>query len=134
MSLAAARNTMATQDLNAVVTFREALSSAVRYWEPRRLAYNAALLVVVGGAFVAGLPVSKRAISAEPMLVLFVLAVLANVAYCGAYIPDVALQLTSFRYLWLRLRWVVLVIGTLMACALAYLLVAGMFGLVDGNW
>ena len=73
---------------NASVTFREALSNAVRYWEPRRLVYNAVLLIVVGGAFVAGLPVSKRVISAEPLLFLFIMAVLANIAYCGAYIPD----------------------------------------------
>ena len=125
---------MTNADSNSAVTFREALSGAVRYWEPRRLAYNAALLIVVSGAFVAGLPVSKRVISAEPMLVLFILAVLANIAYCGAYIPDVALQHTSYRGLWLRVRWLVLAVGTLMACALAYLFVAGMFGLVDGNW
>ncbi len=106
----------------------------MRYWEPRRLAYNAALLIVVGGAFVAGLPVSKRVVSAEPMLVLFILGVLANIAYCGAYIPDVALQHTSFRDIWFRVRWIVLVVGTLMACALAYLFVVGMFGLVGGNW
>ena len=125
---------MTTKDPNSAVAFREALSGAVRYWEPRRLAYNAALLIVVGGAFVAGLPVSKRVISVEPILLLFILAVLANIAYCGAYIPDVVLQHTSFRDLWLRFRWTLFAIGTLMACALAHLFVAGMFGLVDGNW
>jgi len=125
---------MTNADSNSAVTFREALSSAVRYWEPRRLVYNAALLILVGGAFVAGLPVSKRVISVEPMLLLFILAVLANIAYCGAYIPDIALQHTSYRGLWIRVRWMVLVVGTLMACALAYLFVAGMFGLIDGNW
>jgi hypothetical protein len=125
---------MTTTESNSAITFREALSGAVRYWEPRRLAYNAALAIVVGGAFVAGLPVSKRVISAEPLLLLFILSVLANVAYCGAYVPDLALQHTSFRAVWLRVRWIVLVVGTLMACALAYLFVARMFGLMDGNW
>jgi len=125
---------MGTNESTPGVTFREALSSAVRYWEPRRLAYNAALLIVVGGAFIAGLPTSKRVVSAEPMLVIFILAVLANVAYCAAYIPDLALQLTSFRNSWLRIRWTLMVIGILMACAIAYLFVAGMFGLADGNW
>jgi hypothetical protein len=124
---------METNESISAVTFRESLSSAVRYWEPRRLAYNAALLIVVGGAFVAGLPTSKRVVSAEPVLVIFILAVLANVAYCAAYIPDLALQLTSFRDSWLRIRWMLLVIGTLMACAIAYLFVAGMFGLGGGN-
>jgi hypothetical protein len=68
------------------------------------------------------------------MLVIFILAVLANAAYCAAYIPDLALQHTSYRDSWLRVRWVLMFIGTLMACAIAYLCVAGMFGLADGNW
>jgi uncharacterized membrane protein YhaH (DUF805 family) len=92
------------------------------------------LLIVVGGAFIAGLPISKRVVSAEPVLVIFILAVLANVAYCAAYIPDLALQHTSFRDAWLRFRWMLMAIGTLMACAIAYLFVAGMFGLAGGNW
>ena len=116
------------------VSFREALGDAIRYWEPRRLVYNGALLLVVAGAFVAGLPISNRALSAEPILILFILAVLANVAYCGAYVPDLALQHTSLRALWIRYRWALLLLGTLFGSAIAYLSVAGMFGLLDGNW
>lgn len=41
------------------ITFREALSNAIRYWERRRLLFNSALLIVVAGAFVAGWPISK---------------------------------------------------------------------------
>ena len=109
------------------VTFREALSAAIRYWEPRRLIFNGALLVVVAGAFFAGLPVSRRALSAEPVLALFILAVLANVAYCAAYIPDLAMQLSSFRPSWIRFRWVLLTVGILFASAIAYFFVGGMF-------
>lgn len=115
------------------ITFREALSASLRYWEPRRLLYNLALLLVVAAAFIAGLPVSRRALTAEPMLGLFILAVLANVAYCAAYIPDLALQFSSFRESWQRFRWLLLVLGILFASALAYFFVAGMFGLVEGN-
>jgi len=125
---------METDASSAAVTLRDALSNAVRYWEPRRIIYNAALLIVVAGAFIAGWPVSRRVLSAEPVLVIFVLAVLANVAFCAAYIPDLALQHSSFRSSWLRVRWVLMAIGTLMACAIAYLCVAGMFGLAEGNW
>jgi hypothetical protein len=116
------------------VTFREALSAAIRYWEPRRLVFNLVLLLVVAGAFVAGLPVSRRALSAEPMLALFILAVLANVAYCAAYVPDLAMQFSSFRLSWQRFRWLLLTLGTFFASALAYLFAAGMFGLAEGNW
>jgi hypothetical protein len=124
---------MAATDSVTTVTFRDSLSSAVRYWEPRRLAYNAALLVVVAGAFIAGLPGSNRALHAEPALIIFILAVLANVVYCAAYVPDLALQQTSFRHAWLQFRWILLLVGTLMACAIAYLVVAGMFGVLHGN-
>ena len=117
-----------------VITFREALNSAIRYWEPRRLLYNGALLVVVVGAFIAGLPVSLRTLNVGAILIYFVLAILANVAYCAAYVPDLALQFTSFREIWLRGRWVLLLIGTLMACAIAFLCVEGPFGLIEGNW
>jgi hypothetical protein len=116
------------------VTFRETLSNAIRYWEPRRLLYNGALVLVVAGAFIAGWPVSKRVLETESVLFLFVLAVLANVAYCAAYVPDLALQHSSFRDTWLRARWVLLLIGILMGCALTYLFVAGAFGLYEGNW
>jgi len=117
------------------LSFRETLGDALRYWEPRRLVYNGALLLVVGGAFIAGWPTSKRILSVEPLLVLFVLAVLANIAYCAAYVPDLLIQHSSMKSAWLRWRWVLLVTGTLFAAAIAYLLVAGMFGLrSDGNW
>lgn len=125
---------METNEHSAAVTFREALSSAVRYWEPRRVAYNGTLLIVVAGAFIAGWPTSKKAVNAELLLVFFILAVLANVAYCAAYVPDVALQHTSYRDSWLRVRWILMVTGTLMASAIAYLFVAGWFGLAPGNY
>ena len=41
----------------AEVSAREALSQAIRYWEPRRLLYNAVLLMMVAAVFVLGLPV-----------------------------------------------------------------------------
>ncbi len=115
------------------VTFREALSDAIRYWEPRRLIFNLALLLVVAGTFVASLPVSRRALGAEPMLALFILAVLANVAYCAAYVPDLAMQFSSFRVSWQRFRWLLLTVGILFASAVAYFFAAGMFGLAEGN-
>jgi hypothetical protein len=133
MSLKITDSPMANQE-SSTVTFRDALSSTIRYWEPRRLVFNFALLLVVGAAFVAGLPVSKRALAAEPLLTLFILAVLANVAYCAAYVPDLVIQLSSFRARWLQLRWLLLTIGILFASAITYFFAAGMFGLADGNW
>jgi len=34
----------------------------------------------------------------------------------------------------LRVRWILLTVGLLMGCALAFLFVAGPFGLAQGNW
>lgn len=87
----------------ADVSVREALTQAIRYWEPRRLLYNGLLLVVVG-VFVLGLPVSRSQINVNLLLFLFVMAVLANVAYCACYIVDVAAQMSDFRTTWLRFR------------------------------
>lgn len=121
---------MQTED--APISLRAAFSNAVSYWEPRRHIYNGVLILVVVGIFIAGLPNAASAISTESILLLFVLAVLANVAYCMAYVPDVLLQLSSFRATWLRLRWVLLVIGTLFGACLSYLFIAEPFGFVQG--
>ena len=116
-------------------SFRLAFTNAFRFWEPRRLIYNGALAIVVVGCFLAGWPVSRRVLNADTMLLLFILAVLANVAYCAAYLPDLAMQHSALRDSWLRWRWLLLLIGTLFASAITYLFVSGMMGLdPNGNW
>src|SRR5262245_7453606 len=108
--------------------FREMLSDAIRYWEPRRLLFNAALALVVAWRFAAAWPASKQVLHAEPLLALFILAVIANVLYCAAYVPDLALQASSFRATWRRARWVLLLLGTAFAAALAYFFTTGLVG------
>jgi hypothetical protein len=76
----------------ADVSVREAISAAIRYWEPRRLLYNGVLLIVVATVFVLGLPISRSQLNVNLLLFLFIMAVLANVAYCACYIVDVAAQ------------------------------------------
>ena len=65
------------------------MSDAIRYWELRRIAYNAILAAVVLIYFALDYPASKAALTVDRALVIFMLAVLANVAYCAAYIPDI---------------------------------------------
>jgi hypothetical protein len=106
-------------------TLKERATDAIRYWEPRRLFYNAVLTVIVVCYFAMGYPESKQFLVLDSVLALFLLAVLANVAYCVAYIVDIFAQTSEFRGLWGRYRWVVLIIGTTFAgiitrfCALA---------------
>jgi hypothetical protein len=107
---------------------RAALSNAISYWERRRIAYNAVLLVVVATIFTMNWPGSRANLGVNTFLMLFVLAVLANVAYCAAYVVDVAAQLSVFRDTWLRVRWLLVVIGTAFAGVLAYFFSSGFFG------
>lgn len=109
------------------VTARDALSEAVRYWEPRRILYNCVLLVVVAAVYYANLPKARLDLTFDTLQGLFVLAVLANIAYCAAYVPDVVAQLTTFRPVWLRFRWSLLIIGLAFAAIFANLISHGLF-------
>ena len=111
----------------AEITARAALSDAIRYWELRRIVYNVALLVVVAAVYFTNLPGSREALGADGLQLLFLLAVLANIAYCAAYVVDVVAQLSSFRPAWLRLRWILLLVGVTFAAILANFFSRGLF-------
>jgi len=110
------------------VTARQALSDALRYWEPRRILYNGALALVVAAAYLAHLPASRSNLTFDAFEGLFVLAVLANVAYCAAYLVDFGVQLSAYRGLWLRTRWLLLAIGITFGAVLAHFFSLGIFG------
>ena len=109
--------------------FRSFLTDAIRYWEPRRLLYNAALSAIVLTYFALGYPSSRAVVSLDFILMLFLLAVLANVAYCAAYVVDLFAQSSTLRERWLGLRWVLLAIGITFAGIITRFLVMGMFQL-----
>jgi len=111
----------------ADVSVREALTQAIRYWEPRRLLYNGLQLIVVATVFVLGLPISRSQLNVNMLLFLFIMAVLANVAYCACYIVDVVAQLSDFRAIWLRFRWTLFVVGLAFAGVLTYFFATGIF-------
>lgn len=108
------------------VQWREYLSNAIRYWEPRRM-YNLLLAAIVVIHFVRELPFSKTVLQFNTLLLLFLLAVLANVAYCAAYVPDVFAQMSGVRDSWLRYRWVVFLIGLAFAAVLTHFWSLAMF-------
>jgi len=83
-------------------SIRDVIANAIRYWERGRILYNAVLAAIVIGYFVANWPVSGVRFSFDLAQFLFVLAVLANIAYCAAYPVDVFVQMSSVRTAWLR--------------------------------
>src|SRR4051812_41614239 len=111
---------------------RDIFANAIRYWELRRVAYNLVLAAILVGYFIAGLPGSKGALSFDMAQGLFILAVAANVAYCAAYPVDVFAQFSALRTTWLRVRWLVFVVGLALAAILTRFIAQGMFNVGPG--
>ena len=119
--------TMNADPATSPPAFRDLVTNAIRYWEPRRLAYNGLL----------SSPSSQR--TSSPLFrnrgrwsrsmrrwALFILAVLANLCYCGAYLVDLFAQYSAYRSTWLRHRWILLAIGTFLALILAHFISMGL--------
>ena len=115
------------QPSTGMVKWREIASEAIRFWERMRVAYCGVLTVVVLACFAWGWPGSVEKLDLDTLLSFFLLAVLANVLYTLAYIPDVFVQLSEFRPAWRRARWVVLFIGTAFAVVVTRFIALGPF-------
>ena len=111
----------------AMATIKDSISAAIRFWEPMRVVYNLVLAAIVGLHFWSGLPASKEYLAPDFVLVLFLLAVAANICYCAAYVPDVFAQLSEFRDAWRYARWVVFAVGTLVAAIITHFMSMSMF-------
>src|SRR5580765_6666208 len=90
---------------------KELTTDALRYWELRRLFYNLLLALIMAGHFIAAWPVSRSVLTLDGIFSVFLLAVLANVAYSVVYAVDVFIQLSGFRSSRGRWRWAVLLVG-----------------------
>ena|SRR3974390_156940 len=99
--------------------WRILVSEGFRYWEFRRIFYNSALLVVVIAWVIATWPHFRPMFSLNSLFLLFVLGLIANVCYCAAYLVDIPLRLSPVGGAWKNLRWVLWLIGTLLAIAMA---------------
>lgn len=100
-------------------SLRAILDEALRYWEPRRILYNLVLAVVVLAWVLGTWPHFRPALTLQVLVLLLVLAALANVCYCAGYCVDLPLQYSSFRNRWLRWRFGLWLAGMLLATALA---------------
>ena len=103
--------------------FREIATDAIRFWEWGRLGYNLLLASIT--------LIMLRGDILHYGLVLFVYAVIANILYSSVYVPDVFIQLSSFRPLWRKLRWIVWLVGTLFAAIMTFAL---LFSLAFNGW
>ena len=78
----------------------EITSSAIAYWEPARVLYNLILLLGI---------LLECSFTLEPVLAalpeLFLMFMVANIAYCIGYIPDLFVQLSTYRGKILPIRW-----------------------------
>ena len=98
---------------------REIFSDAIRYWEPRRIVYNLILAAVVISWLLLTWPHFRVALTLQSLLKLLILAALANVCYCAAYLADAAMQSSPFQVKWRRWRWALWLLGTLFAVVFA---------------
>ena len=103
-------------------------ANGLRYWEPRRVIYNGVLAVVVLLHFVGAWPGSREKLSFDLALGVFFLAVLANVAYCTAYLADLFVQFAGLHEAWRRGRIILLSVGILFAATITHFFAKGMFG------
>jgi hypothetical protein len=99
--------------------FRGRIVDAIRFWEPRRLVYNSVLIAATLVWLVATWPHFRPALTLHSLLLLAVLALLANGCYCAAYLVDIPMQRSSFRNIWRRRRSVLWLMGTLFAFVVA---------------
>ena len=99
--------------------FRPLLSDAIHFWEIRRIFYNLALTAAAFTWVAFSWPHFRPAFTRASLLPLTVLALLANVCYCAAYLVDIPMQLSTLGAAWKRRRWVLWLVGTLFALLLA---------------
>jgi hypothetical protein len=95
--------------------WRQRFAEAARFWEPRRIVYNLLLDAVVIVWMVASWPHFRPAMTLESLGIMTVLALLANLCYCAAYIAEIPLMGFPLGAALNRGRWGVWVLGTLLA-------------------
>ena len=70
---------------------------------------------------------SRTMLTLNFCLALILLAVVANVAYCAAYIVDIFAQMSGFSELWQRSRWLLFSIETTFAAIITQFIAMRMF-------
>ncbi|HET6176432.1 MAG TPA: hypothetical protein VFE61_05835 [Candidatus Sulfotelmatobacter sp.] len=95
-----------------------ALRASARFWEPRRLWYNAILTAIVLLWLVLTWPHFRPALTLDALIAMSVLALGANLCYSAAYLADFAMQAMVPTKSWRPFRWTLFALGTLFAIVL----------------
>ncbi len=101
---------------------RATVTDAIVFWETGRLGYNGVLAAIVLAFAIA---TDSWMNIAHGFGVIIALGAVANVLYCAVYPIDLLAQATPWRATWRAWRWVVWVLGTLLAVFLAVLTTFG---------
>jgi hypothetical protein len=99
----------------AKITQSVRFGNALRFWEPRRLWYNAVLIAVVMLWLLLTWPHFRGALNWLDFGRMCVLGLLANACYCAAYVAEFFMQAALPSAYWRRTRWAVWVLGILLA-------------------
>ena len=103
---------------------KAALHDAARYWERRRIGYNVALALMASAWLVVTWPHFRPALTFDSLFKLLILVLLANVCYTAAYLVDVPMQKSAFSARWRERRWILWLLGVLLALAIEYYWIA----------
>jgi hypothetical protein len=96
------------------------LKDALRYWEPRRVAYNLAMTAVAGAVVLRTWPHFQPAFTLQSVPPLAVLAALANLCYCAVYVVEFMVDQSASDGLWRHWRGTLWFAGTLLALLFEY--------------
>jgi hypothetical protein len=91
------------------------IRNATRFWEPRRVIYNAALTATALFWLIKDWTHFRPALTWSFLGIITVLALLANLCYCAAYLTDLAIQSLLQNSKWNRSRWAIWSLGTAFA-------------------
>ncbi|MBI3403924.1 MAG: hypothetical protein HY046_00505 [Acidobacteria bacterium] len=98
---------------------KEKLVDSVSYWERGRIVYNLLLTALCLTWLVGTWPHFRPAMTLDSLGKLMVLALLANLCYCAAYLIDLPMQVSELRNSWRQRRWILWLSGTLFALLFA---------------
>jgi len=104
---------------------REYATSAIRYWEPLRIIYNAILAGITIWCYYHRSP--DLQLTFNYVLGVFIFAVTANAIYSVSYVFDLIAQASMFRGTWLKVRPLLFAIVLAFASAMTYFVAAEMF-------